>query len=1811
MPLNKLDNFIKNTEGRILYVSPADLDASDSIDNTGNSLARPFKTIQRALLESARFSYVVGNSNDLVERTTILLMPGDHIVDNRPGFKIKTSEQNVAVAHAIDPAGNVTNPASNVFNLDLNSNFDLTQEDNILYKFNSVYGGVVVPRGTSIVGLDLRKTKIKPKYVPNPTDSEVDNSAIFRITGACYFWQFSFFDGDEKEKVYTDPKNFGVTNQSTPLFSHHKLTCFEYADGFNNVVGLDSGSEVEFNQTDLDMYYAKLSNAYGTASGSPHRDIVEKYPSEPNGFSKQRPEWEIVGAFASDPLTIADITADSDNLFLVTVETQTPHNLTAGTPIKINGVIPTDYNISTKVNTVDPDNDRKFTYLFPSVPRSNLETGSAVTHDDANVIIETDTVSGASPYIFNISLRSVYGMNGMHADGSKSSGFRSMVVAQFTGVSLQKDDRAFAKYDPVSGDYNSIPISTVTSGSLTSGSSEKNSEKQYHLDSHAVYRSGWEQTHIKVSNDAILQIVSVFAIGYNKHFAIESGGDASITNSNSNFGQLSLISDGFKSKAFDKDDKGYITNIYAPRASTTPEDLIDWLRIDLHTTKNQINDNNNTNKLYLFGFNNEEIVPPTLTQGYRIGARENDRIYVQLEGETAETSAEILMADDNSSSTTYTVDSVQNSEITFTGNHDLQTGEKVIIISDNAKYPENIEPHVVYYAINTGADKIKLASSKTNADNGTEITFYRGEELSVITRVSDKNAGDVGHPVQYDKYDLTTNPNGANQWYIKTNSTSNDIITKIGELTTSDGDSSEPTYIKRLPDTRNLDEKVYKYRLVIPQTVKNAKNPESGFILQESSSTNEVSTTNLNKLYRDLSASPLEEQEITSLDYNFNRNPRYIANCSHNNTTNTSTITTELPHTLCVGEKVIIEGVTDSVNSTGENKKGYNGTFTVASVSDNRMEFSFVNTNLSAKNGTFNNNVNDRTLDLPKYKRNDIRSNVYIFRSETIKEYIEDQQDGVFHLYGLKADVSIDEEFTDLKYSQNVTDFYPQLDRDNNDDSPNASSSYAVRAPLGKVNTNDLKKSVTRETANDVYNKLGKNLTVTGGGSFSGNNSPITITFDKSHGLNGIRGLIDASNLISNITDATDANGSLLTDTVFNVKLYNDEDLTDWRGATARVRLVGGAISKLEIQSPGSGYTSGTLYIDNSGNGTNSTDKASFSISNVDVDLINSVGDTLQFTGKTNLTDSYHKIASVTNNTQIVIVGNGNDRSIESGEIALHIGPEVTVSSVSATTITTSKGHGLVTGNRIRLINTDSQNIGDFLVDSVDSATQFKVKTTSDLSGLSISNILKHGYSSNDAEVTKDKENIASRGVTVYDNDYLYVKSGTGNDIGLPQNTAVETIKVQHSTSGASISQRFPLGSYIQIDNEIMRVASSDLNGSDGLEVIRGVLASRAEAHATGSLIKKIRPIPVEFRRPSIIRASGHTFEYLGYGPGNYSTGLPQVQDRNLTEREEFLSQAQERSAGIVVYTGMNNKGDFYIGNTKKSSATGEETTFDSPIPTITGEDPSRLSVVFDETTVKERIVVEGGDSNQILSQFDGPVSFNNNIRVKGTSTLSGELKVRNNATIEETLSIGSVDQLQIKNDSDSGTYTVGSASTDRALHVQTNGAFVVEGTDGKTLIRTMNPDWTATPSYGTKGSVELYWDDGVGTGSTEGDVRLKTTETGVYINGELQVSDDITAFYSSDERLKDNVTAIDDPLAKVLSLGGYTFDWNENTTKEGTETGVIAQEVESLGLPGLVTTRDNGYLAVNYEKLVPLLIEAVKELSSKVDALEEKLSDK
>ena len=115
----------------------------------------------------------------------------------------------------------------------------------------------------------------------------------------------------------------------------------------------------------------------------------------------------------------------------------------------------------------------------------------------------------------------------------------------------------------------------------------------------------------------------------------------------------------------------------------------------------------------------------------------------------------------------------------------------------------------------------------------------------------------------------------------------------------------------------------------------------------------------------------------------------------------------------------------------------------------------------------------------------------------------------------------------------------------------------------------------------------------------------------------------------------------------------------------------------------------------------------------------------------------------------------------------------------------------------------------------------------------------------------------------------------------------------------------------------------------------------------------------------------------------------------------------------------------------------------------------------------------------------------------------------------------------------------------------------------------------------------------------------------------EIRSEGDIVAFYSSDARLKDNITIISNPITKLKNLNGVMFDWNDNAprwTKEAKwnggsthDIGVIAQEVQEI-LPEAVKTRKNGYLSVDYKRLIPLLIEGFKEQQKQIEILTERL---
>lgn len=1554
MPLNKLDNFIKNTEGRILYVNPNDLDSTDSISNEGNSLTRPFKTIQRAIIESARFSYVAGENNDITEKTTIILFPAEHIVDNRPGWAIY---DNNGEAFAVPPSGGVGVPAEQALSLELDSNFDLNQESNILARFNSVEGGVIIPRGTSIVGLDLRKTKVRPLYVPNPTDNTPE-SAIFRMTGAGYYWQFTFFDGNPDSTVYTNNTNFGEGNKATPLFSHHKLTGFAYADGVNVVDQLQFG-----NLTDLDMYYAKVGNAYNS-----FRDISQKFPQDEFGFYKRNPEFQIVGAFASDPLRIAEIISGNGVTAspLVTVTTVEPHGLNIGTPFKVDDVTgpgnTAPYNISTRVQSIIDEDT--FTYLIPNFV-DNQDLNPAPNFSSATVTIETDTVEGASPYIFNVSLRSVYGLNGLDADGSKATGFRSVVAAQFTAISLQKDDRAFVKYDRESRTYQGIPITPVSGAELTGGSSSTDSAQVFHLDSEAVYRQGWSTAHIKFKNDAFLQLVSIFAIGFNIHFDGQTGADASITNSNSNFGQIALSSQGFKKVAFAKDDTSFLTSIVTPKSIPLEEENIEYISIDVEKTLNEADNS----RLYLNGFTNASAPPLAISQGFRIGARVEDRLRVVIDD--TERSARILMegrvSNTDSSFKRYEVTSSPTgfySNLTI-GANNLETGESIIILSEDADLPEGLVANTLYYAIDNGDNNtIQIANSLTDALQGSAITLSGGSELSVTSRVSDKGSGEIGSPIQYDGQNQ-------NNWYIIVDSSDNDIFPNLS--------GTEPTdlsFVRRISDERSLDEKIYRARVFIPKETLGAKDPDVGFIIQSSSSTGLRTDT-------DYTRTTIDPQ-----DYDYNRNLRLIADVEYN--AGNVTVRSEIPHNLNVNDSIIIKEVKSAANPLGNDDAGFNGTFNVTNIVSD-LEFEYQN---PVDPGAF---IYPEIKDpqFPRFEKNNDNFSFYVYRREIISSYVENESDGIYQLYLLNSGNFLNNgagEFSDLAFSQPPTDLYPQLDRDNINDNPNSTVSFARRSPIGAVETNDLKRSLTRETINKFYQSSGESLDIVNITRPAGED---IITFDRRHGFGRILGGTEASG------------GGYQNGVYYNVRLLNnssDPNIAEFKGATVDIDVTGGGITVTRIVTGGSAYeASDTLFFDATAQGYNNGNPVVLGAGNgnarfdVPAGLIqNPANYFLQFTGDEFTENSYRRILNVVDDTTISVQRVGGPPATRARQFAFVVGPSALIESVDYTpttgiatfTCSSDAGEypvGVEPGNSIQITNQNGATFGDFIVEDISGRFIFtaNIGLNNNPNSTVGGRAFRKGHSANNAVSDASSENFGVRNLTFNDGDAFTLLSAIGQQA---------TELVINPVIGTADSSRLPLGSYIQLENEIVRVI--EIVGPQNYIISRGLFGTEVEQHFTSTLAIKINPKAIEFRRPTFVRASGHTFEYLGYGPGNYSTALPQVQVRNLTEREEFLSQAQERSSGVVAYTGTNNNGDFFIGNKRISSTTGEERNFDIPVPTVTGEDPNANSVIFDEVTVKERILVEGGASGQVLSQFDGPVTFNNTIRFKEAITGNSSLRL-------------------------------------------------------------------------------------------------------------------------------------------------------------------------------------------------------------------------
>ena len=1648
MGLSRLENFLKNARGNILYVSPNDLDSTDSIDNKGNSLTRPFKTIQRALVEASRFSYQRGLDNDRFGKTTILLYPGEHAVDNRPGW-IPTDDSGSASYTLRDGTESTDFSA-----WDLTTVFDLNNANNALYKLNSVHGGVIVPRGTSLVGLDLRKTKIRPKYVPSPTNTNIERSALFRVTGECYFWQFSVFDADPNGDAYVDY----TANTFLPNFSHHKLTTFEYADGVNNVDIKDAFLTYGTDRTDLQLYYEKVGLVYGTASG---REIQPDYPSSGVDIQPKVDEYRIVGSTGKS-VGISSIKAGdgttSTNIITVTT-TSAVTGLDVDTPIRIAGLTAGGYNGQYVVS--ERTSSTIFKYEVQNAPVNALPSVTGST-----VALQSDTVTSSSPYIFNCSLRSVYGMCGLYANGANATGFKSMVVAQFTGIGLQKDDNAFILYNSTTGVYDD---STVPGNENLS------------TNSRAVFKPTYANYHIKCDNKAVLQLVSIIAIGYANHFVSDTGGDQSITNSNSNFGAQSLSAVGFRDTAFSQDDLGYVTHVIPPKQIPITENAIEFNAIDIGTTVGIATTNE---RLYLYDQSNFDAPPENVLEGYRVGARDLDDLVVLVPnsaGTPTEYKSRIVMPESQSSSeklfnidrSSAGINSITSNIITLTENHTFANAESVRVLSDNGRLPDGLDANTVYFVITssnsssglTTTKDVKLAKTETDAKNASALTINNlGGSLKVVSRVSDKNSGEIGHPIQWDSTE--------SQWYIKVSTASTDNAIQpdvvVGLGTTALGAATPRSYIKRKSDNRNADDTAYRLRYIIPASSGGsvARPPIDGFILQESNTSIGSTNSEIETYFGSGSLSNVNQQ----------RNFRFIANA--NWSSSVANILTELPHDLSVNSRVQLVNIKSGVNTTGAGNSGYNGTFYVSGITSAR-EFTV---GISTSPGAFENDTLTRNTDLPYFTRKDYKTTYFLQDTHEIQKYIQGEQDGIYYLTILNSsNAPVVSPFTGDKFTQPITNLYPQTNRDTPVSDPDPAISYAVSSPIGQVVVDNVEKSLTKETLNKFFDDIDVGVGLTDiNTSVAGTSHIIHTSID--HGLNRITKV--------SIASSGTQYGTGVDADYYNAKLVAFGSSVTGENASAKVGVdaTGGIISIL-IMDGGSAYGVGnTLAV--VGIATTGTTGHTEAVIQV-TEVYDNVGDVIRISGVTS--DTYNQYNSV---YRITTVDPGfaksftvySDNAITGvtttgiGTVPLDTassaltGESIVVSNIAynttsgLATVTTTNTHGLKANAKVKLSTGIGGTIaawdGDFIVKQNVDLNNFILnigigKTDATVAAASSMFALREGVTSNSGTPTLEDESLNGRMVPTYAGITTTLSAAIADAV----TTEVRLTDV--STLGIEI------GDYLAIDNEIVRIKGTPANpATNPLSVFRAVLGTRATTHSTGSLVRRIKPYAVELRRHSINRASGHTWEYVGYGPGNYSTALPDKQDRDISDVEELLAQSTRKNGGVNYFTGMNDRGISYAGNKKLSTVTGREEVFDTPLRTVTGEDISNKAginlVKATDGTFTQSIRVDGGDEGKAISEFTGPVVFSNKV----TSTASNGIEANS---------------VYIQGDSTvSRKYTVGIA-TPTTAGTPGDVVYYENPEHGKYLgwVYTANKDWKRFGNVSLSKESNIYLFDQVGVGTT------------------------------------------------------------------------------------------------------------------------------
>jgi hypothetical protein len=225
-----------------------------------------------------------------------------------------------------------------------------------------------------------------------------------------------------------------------------------------------------------------------------------------------------------------------------------------------------------------------------------------------------------------------------------------------------------------------------------------------------------------------------------------------------------------------------------------------------------------------------------------------------------------------------------------------------------------------------------------------------------------------------------------------------------------------------------------------------------------------------------------------------------------------------------------------------------------------------------------------------------------------------------------------------------------------------------------------------------------------------------------------------------------------------------------------------------------------------------------------------------------------------------------------------------------------------------------------------------------------------------------------------------------------------------------------------------------------------------------------------------------------------------------------------------------------------------------------------------------------------------------------GTSSPNGKLNVSNGTLSLTEAPNGNADELVIQDDAAAGLsiltpnnnsgYIIFGDTDDSS-----RGQFIYDHSSDSLKIHVNNAERAVINSSGS-----------FGIGTTAPGYKLHVVESNtstvaISAFGEIHAGGDIVSSSSSDRRQKTNIKNLDNALDKVLTLDGVEYDWNEMAAAHRVgkhDVGVIAQQVEEV-LPDAIDYREDGMMAVRYERIIPLLIESIKELKSEIDELKGK----